>query len=86
MLKKFKRKFCTYAFTCYVCTKSFHEKPTCRLAYKKTNFGAKNKTFMIFILSFLYRPPKISFFAKLYERIWIIEMYMQKNSFEFSDT
>jgi hypothetical protein len=35
-----------YVFTCCVCTKSFHEKSTCRLAYVKwTNFGAKNKIF-----------------------------------------
>jgi hypothetical protein len=46
MLRKFKWKICTYVSTCCVCIKSFYEKSTYRLAYvKKTNFGAKNKTF-----------------------------------------
>jgi hypothetical protein len=58
--EKFKRKIRTYVFTCCVCTKSFHDKSTCRLAYvKKKNFGAKNKTFYV----------QCRFFAKLYERI-----------------
>jgi hypothetical protein len=46
MLKKFKRKIHKYVSPYCVCTKSFHEKSTYRLAYvRKINFGAKNKIF-----------------------------------------
>jgi hypothetical protein len=46
MLKKSKQKMCTYVFTCYMRTKSCHEKLTFYLAnVKKIKFGAKNNTF-----------------------------------------
>jgi hypothetical protein len=43
--QKIKQKVCSYMFTCYVHTKSFHEKSTCRLACAKNKNGAKNKAF-----------------------------------------
>jgi hypothetical protein len=56
-----------YVFTCYVCTKSFYEKPTCHLAYvKKTNFDAKKKHCIIYVLSFLHRPRAMLFFCKTF--------------------
>jgi hypothetical protein len=62
-----------------MCAKSFHEKLTCRLAYvKKINFVAKNKTFHGTCLSFYTDHVQCRFFVKLYERLWIMEMYMQK--------
>jgi hypothetical protein len=42
MLKKFKLKVCACIFTCYVRTKSFHEKSTCSLGcVKKVKLCAK---------------------------------------------
>jgi hypothetical protein len=71
MLKKFKQKIRTYAFTCCVCTKWFHKKLTCRLAYvRKTNFGAKNKTFYGTCFVFLHRSRAMSFFCET------LRMYM----------
>jgi hypothetical protein len=54
-----------YIFTCYVCTKLFHEKPTCHLAYvKKKKFGAKNKTFYDIYFVFLHRSLEMPFFRR----------------------
>jgi hypothetical protein len=63
MSKKIKRKIRTYVFTCCVCTKSFHEKLTCCLAYVKGQILVlKTKYFMVHVLSFLHRPRAMSFF------------------------
>jgi hypothetical protein len=61
-----------------------HKKSTCCLGYiKKINFGAKNKIFYGTCFVILHWPCAMSFFAKLYKRIWIMEMYMWNFLFEF---
>jgi hypothetical protein len=53
MLKKLKQKICIYIFTCYIPTKSFHDKLMCCVtSVKKINFGPKNKAFHMIFLSF----------------------------------
>jgi hypothetical protein len=52
-----------------VCTKSFHETSTRRLAYiKKTNFDAKKQDILWYnVLSFLHRPCVMLFFRKTFQ-------------------
>jgi hypothetical protein len=74
MLKKLKQKICVYISTCYVCTKSFHEKPTCHLScVKKREFGAKNKAFYKTCFIFFASITKILVFHKIVLKIsgWV---------------
>jgi hypothetical protein len=60
MSKRLKQKIHTYIFTCYVSTKLFHEKSTCRVAcVKKQKFGPKNKACHKINFVFFTWPQKI---------------------------
>jgi hypothetical protein len=57
-----------YIFTCYMHTKSLHDKLTCHVAcVKKIKFSVKNKAFHVTF--FFYIDHKMcQFLAKLYKR------------------
>jgi hypothetical protein len=64
-VKKLKQKIHTYIFTCYMPTKSLHDKSTYHVAcVKKIKFGAKHKAFHMPIFDFLHRPQNVSVFGE----------------------
>jgi hypothetical protein len=66
-VKKIQQQNRMYVFTCYVCTKSFHKKTTCRLAYvKRQILVLKTRHFIVlFILSFYTDHLTYCFFREI---------------------
>jgi hypothetical protein len=66
--KKMNQKIRTYIFTCYMPTKSFHDKSSIVWRVNEKKFGAKNKAFHTIFFSFYIDHRKYRFSAKLYKR------------------
>jgi hypothetical protein len=69
-----KHKICKYIFTCYMSTKLFHEKLTCRVLCVKRQKSELKKDFSQDKFSLFYIDHKnYHFSVKLYEHTYITE-------------